>query len=894
MLSAIAARKAAAASNVPELIGVSTPTPSSSTPPSTRTNTPTSKPNSKRKRSQVASQTSASASSKRKKGSSKKLVPPRYFAAQVQPQADGADGFRDQEDVIDMERLDSDDFADSDGAQVEDALEAAFNDAVDDSDGSTKKGSKRSYSPSRPAIVDSSEDEDDNDAGTSAHSRKHFGEENVSLTSFLPVEEQNTFYLTSEEVFSILSFAPSSSNSTSQTGTLVALQTSETLTLLGTCGLTVLHGSIHVNGAVLQSDPCRTHRMFAPRSSPLPCLYALPVSHPSSPSSLNLPARIDSAAVQDRVLVLLQDLQTGVEGLGKICRTFEGVFSMHPRDAVNRTTGHLGNVEDALRLKGARVAIHRSKYVSPLSIPPSWENALNKIYPLSREDNTTQDNDVEMQVEKDDDDERHEQPKPNIYLVKGPKKVGKSSFARILLNRLLSKHDRVAYLECDLGQSEFTPGGLVALNVIQKTQPLLGPPFTHPAIPTRAHFLGAFSPKSCPGHYVEAIGDLAGYWARELGAVSTVPLVVNTMGWTKGLGGDLTKKIEDILFDSLSEVSLEFSLSHGLSEEESGPEMHLYGFDYDATGDSIAAPTDPQTWPNSESNLRTPSYSMFVGGNSHNFAYSTRPASAIHSHRMETALTFVSSSTSGLPYASSATTGPLTSFTPADHRSLNILSYFHATFPLFVLPSPNPNQTQFPDTIAMHWDTSLPLIARPPYEVDVNAAVDRVILLPGTGDEGAVVESEIERVLGGALVGLVKCEPGTLDVDPNSGERNLIKSTKIPYFPSTPSSFGSPTHQHLSPNTSCAYGLALVRNVAPGGSHLHVLTPLPASLLAQCGRVMVKGEMELPIWGMVDHRSMARIEREKDIPFLQWDKGVGLGAEKRRVRRNLMRKNQGV
>lgn len=75
-----------------------------------------------------------------------------------------------------------------------------------------------------------------------------------------------------------------------------------------------------------------------------------------------------------------------------------------------------------------------------------------------------------------------------VYLIKGPKKSGKSTFARTLLNHLLTRYvsfaeqftiltlihsyQRVAFLECDVGQSEFTPGGMVALNVISK--PLFG------------------------------------------------------------------------------------------------------------------------------------------------------------------------------------------------------------------------------------------------------------------------------------------------------------------------------------------------------------------------------------------------------------------------------------
>jgi polynucleotide 5'-hydroxyl-kinase GRC3/NOL9 len=76
-------------------------------------------------------------------------------------------------------------------------------------------------------------------------------------------------------------------------------------------------------------------------------------------------------------------------------------------------------------------------------------------------------------------------PKPHVLLVKGQKNSGKSTFARMLVNRLsfryaadahhsnhahqlMSRYRRVAFLECDLGQSEFTPGGMVALNIIER------------------------------------------------------------------------------------------------------------------------------------------------------------------------------------------------------------------------------------------------------------------------------------------------------------------------------------------------------------------------------------------------------------------------------------------
>jgi len=60
--------------------------------------------------------------------------------------------------------------------------------------------------------------------------------------------------------------------------------------------------------------------------------------------------------------------------------------------------------------------------------------------------------------------------------VKGPKRSGKSTFARATLNNLLNRYEKVAWLECDLGQGEFSPGGVVGLWIIDS--PILGVSFS--------------------------------------------------------------------------------------------------------------------------------------------------------------------------------------------------------------------------------------------------------------------------------------------------------------------------------------------------------------------------------------------------------------------------------
>jgi len=97
-----------------------------------------------------------------------------------------------------------------------------------------------------------------------------------------------------------------------------------------------------------------------------------------------------------------------------------------------------------------------------------------------------------------------------------------------------------------------------------------------------------------------------------------------------------------------------------------------------------------------------------------------------------------------------------------------------------------------------------------------------------------------------------------------------------------------------SPAASSCLGLALIRSVSPISPQImHILTPVPSPLLSQV-KVVVKGELELPIWGFLDFRAdevIAGVEKE-EVPFLQWGKGEGLGSERRRVRRNLMRRGQ--
>ncbi|KAF9457216.1 hypothetical protein BDZ94DRAFT_1176032 [Collybia nuda] len=662
--------------------------------------------------------------------------------------------------------------------------------------------SQRRWSPSAPLMDSSDEGESDGAPDDTLEVPAQPMKKPLHILSNLhPTPNENIFFLTPDEVNAI----DLSSLIPTLPATIIALGFKETVCLLGTYRFCVLQGSVACSGVVLSPSP-RIHRVFAPRSSPLPILEGAIGKDSIAGLNLKLPPRLRPLAQAPATLLLIQELNTGVKGLGRICRTFNGVFEPS-RWQKDETLG-------SLQLPGVYLIAEQTRDVQVFSLPVSWDLALPPP--------PTEPSDTPV----------------GVHLVKGPKRSGKSTFARTLVNTLLTQYQRVAFLECDLGQSEFTPGGMVALNVVHKS--LFGPPFTHPTLPNYAHFIGGSTPRSTPSHYISAIQSLVESYHLDVQLTSdpmeledddarisdVIPLVVNTMGWNKGLGADLTQKIEEIVQPT---VIYEIEAPASFEREWATP--------------APAPPYPPQN------------HSAKV------FTLQPIPPSVLSMN-----------------------------YTPADHRALCILSYFHAVFP--DAAGTTTGDPPLSEITAASWTTSLPLRACPPYEVEPARTFEKVILT-GAGMED-VVPDEIDRVMNGAIVGLVCCQPGTLDNDPS--------------LPSTSSTTGAIpyTQGYLPPSTSSStcLGLALVRSVStvspiipPPPGHpttFHILSPLPLPLLER-SNILVKGEMELPIWGMLDltdENGGVEGGANVGVPYLQWGKGEGLGGDKRRIRRNLMRRGQ--
>ncbi|KAI8322826.1 hypothetical protein GQ54DRAFT_297110 [Martensiomyces pterosporus] len=189
---------------------------------------------------------------------------------------------------------------------------------------------------------------------------------------------------------------------------------------------------------------------------------------------------------------------------------------------------------------------HMTLDLQLLQAPQDWRETLDRVA------------DAGLQL-----DDSFEPISPTCVIA-GGQGQGKSTFTRLLINRLLGRYGRLFYMETDLGQSEFSPPGALTLTMI--TDPLLGPPFTHASQiePYHAIYMGVTTPKNDPDRYVVGIQRLSAVYRDYVSALKAssatkvadpqslsatsdpselsslvVPLVVNTHGWLKGLGLDM-------------------------------------------------------------------------------------------------------------------------------------------------------------------------------------------------------------------------------------------------------------------------------------------------------------------------------------------------------------------
>lgn len=201
----------------------------------------------------------------------------------------------------------------------------------------------------------------------------------------------------------------------------------------------------------------------------------------------------------------------------------------------------------------------------------------------------------------------------------------------------------------------------------------------------------------------------------------------------------------------------------------------------------------------------------------------------------------------------------LSRFTASDMRTLSTISYLHS-------------RAAEPDHLL--WDFSAPLASHAPWQVTTDS-VFKELYITGEGADG-VLEQDLILALNNRLVALVERTDGTPDGFYTAGRT-------LPF-----------------PNDTHCLGIGLIRSISPDGKTIHLVTPLPSALLGRVS-IMIAGELELPVCGMLDWRipshgtalptSLFGVPLE-DVPFLIEGKDQGVGMARRKFRRNIMRRGQ--
>ncbi|KAF3763660.1 hypothetical protein M406DRAFT_48555 [Cryphonectria parasitica EP155] len=263
---------------------------------------------------------------------------------------------------------------------------------------------------------------------------------------------------------------------------------SERLVILGSYGVKVKSGEASIYGASLH--PSETiHWVHAPHC------HALPVLRCSEKSVLELHPH--PAAADLRNLEKLSPLFGGL--------WHEPVSSGGQR---NQTWQVLSTSAD-----GPKKAM-----IQDLKSPPEWNRKIAELVKPTRET-------------------------APVFMVCGPKSSGKSTFSRMLTNRLVTHRGGtkervwpgVAVLDIDPGQPEFSAPG--AISLVRLDEPNLSPPFCHPLLKpdstVRSHAIASVTPASNIEHYKACVFDLFSHYRS---TCPGYPLIINTLGWIQGSG----------------------------------------------------------------------------------------------------------------------------------------------------------------------------------------------------------------------------------------------------------------------------------------------------------------------------------------------------------------------
>ncbi|XP_044259863.1 polynucleotide 5'-hydroxyl-kinase NOL9 [Tribolium madens] len=261
-------------------------------------------------------------------------------------------------------------------------------------------------------------------------------------------------------------------------GIVVVLERNETVYIHGLCLLSVLHGEIEILGHIMNKNSAEA-KVYSPRGTALLYLKNQTVSDvPATNYLLNL--KISIKLTPNCAVVLCKYL-------------------------------HDPNI------------LFIEKHISQQILPRGENNTLPRITFDPKEGNWNL-----IKTDQNWDKIIDAINSHTKMIICGGKGVGKTTFLRYTLNRLLMKFKKVRVIDLDPGQSEFTVPGSISL--VEITEPVFGVNYTH-LHKTQRSILSNINIAYEPDKYISSVKLLLREHFEE-----EIPTVVNYMGYTHGMG----------------------------------------------------------------------------------------------------------------------------------------------------------------------------------------------------------------------------------------------------------------------------------------------------------------------------------------------------------------------
>lgn len=305
----------------------------------------------------------------------------------------------------------------------------------------------------------------------------------------------------------------------------VTLSGSDSIFVKGEVLISVQHGCANVDGALV-----------LPSHGPL--LLSRPATYRGGPATVSAGA-LNTTGPLSKCILHFASARTVSDTAADL-----PLYSSDAEWLIWRVKDTSGVAEASNSLSSHACPSPRRTLPSPAPPPPEWGEVLEALAASSQG--------FEPDAHAAGSPPPHAQS--SVIVVVGPKHVGKSTFARRLINRLLREHEVVGFLDSDAGQPELTPPGVVSLSYVSR--PRLSPPPAGQLDPHSCYFVGDISPASDPERYIACVGELfkqhRAYCSKAAQAAASAempllarppPLVLNTHGWTRGYGRDILAAI---------------------------------------------------------------------------------------------------------------------------------------------------------------------------------------------------------------------------------------------------------------------------------------------------------------------------------------------------------------